>query len=342
MAVLHAAAAAVLPVLLGGAAAPDISPGDGAVVTDSTVTVSAKAGLTGGTLIVDGQQRASGRGETLTFTIDGHAVANGTHTVEMTGLIRANRGKATFRMAVPAYAPAGVVAVAAGRNLSVVWQPNPEPDVTGYSVATSAGGSAKASADCPDGRCTAALKLPASASGELTVTVVAHRAGAGDSGAGAAKLVLPAAQAPAPAGDDGAGQGQGDGAAPGGAPVTSTPTSSATPGEDGLAVASQPADGDEQPPAPTPVEGQEAVPSPAAVAGVSPTDPLPRIILWTSVAGALATLLAFGVRAVVLRRRSDPFAAHVEPVTRVEPVTHVEPPTPVPVGDDTDYREPWT
>ncbi|ROO88341.1 hypothetical protein EDD29_6006 [Actinocorallia herbida] len=341
MAVWHAAAAAVLPALLGGAAAPDISPGDGAVVTDGTVTVSARAGLSGGTLIVDGERRASGRAERLTFAIDGHAVANGTHTVEMTGLIPLNRGEATFRMAVPAYAPAGVVALASGRKLTVVWQRNPEPDVSGYSVAVSAGGRAQAGVDCPDGRCTAALTLPKSAQGEVTVTVVAHRAGAADSGAGAAELVLPAKPAPAPAGDDG----EGEGAAPGtgSVPEGSAPGESPTAAPEDSATPSPSEDDDESvAPAPTDTEEDAGPPTPAAsVAGASPDDPLPRIIFLTSCAGALLTLLAFAVRALVLRRRPAHAAAHRAVPAEPAPV----PPAPLPIipsGDDTAYREPWT
>ncbi|GAB2837762.1 hypothetical protein GCM10022221_41450 [Actinocorallia aurea] len=344
MAVWHAAAAAVLPVLLG-AAAPDISPADGAVVTDATVTVSARAGLSGGTLIVDGERRASGRAERLTFAIDGHTVANGTHSVEMTGLIPLNRGKATFRMAVPAYTPSGVVAVASGRKLSVVWQRNPEPDITGYSVSVSAGGAAQAGADCPDGRCTAALTLPASAQGEVTVTVVAHRAGAGDSGTGAAKLVLPAK----PAGGGGAGDGDagngnagngeaGDGAAGDGAAVPEAPAASpsATPSPD---TPSPSPEDQSAAPSPVPLDTPEDVAPPSSVAagGALPDDPLPRIVFLTSCAGALLTLLVFGIRAVLARRRPVPAAA---PADDVPP-----PPRPAPVlpsFDDTGYREPWT
>ncbi|WP_460369796.1 Ig-like domain-containing protein, partial [Actinocorallia lasiicapitis] len=162
------------------AAAPRISPSDGSTVTTGTVTVRAWASLLGGKLVVDGDVKASGSGEWLTYTLDGHAVANGTHKVELRADLPWDAGTATFAMAVPAVAPVGLSATLDGATASVSWAQNPEPDVTGYTL-TANGDSKNIDAGSCGGRCTATFAVPAGATGTLPVTVRALRAKAGPS-----------------------------------------------------------------------------------------------------------------------------------------------------------------
>ncbi|MEO5873606.1 MAG: hypothetical protein ABIQ26_01275, partial [Streptosporangiaceae bacterium] len=190
----------VAPAGSAAAAGPSVSPANGARITSDTVTVTTRSSLLGGSLTVDGVRRDSGIG-TLRYTIDGHQVANGSHSVvARTGLLAKSRTESTFQMAVPAYAPSGVSVSVSGSTVSVGWNRGGEPDLTGYTV-SSRYGSGSTSANCANGRCALSFQVPATAGGDLPVSVVAHRTGSGPSGpsGGTAKLVATARPGSGPA-----------------------------------------------------------------------------------------------------------------------------------------------
>jgi hypothetical protein len=172
------------------------------------VTVNAQGTNGGGALTVDGVQR--GFGYRLSYTIDGHQVANGRHhAVVVTsnggyggwggGPQSYSRTESTFNMVVPAYAPAGVSVSVSGNTVKVGWNRGPEPDLTGYSV-RSRYGTTSVSASCSGGRCGTSFRVPAGASGDLPVSVVANRALSGPSlpSSASARLVAAPASKPKP------------------------------------------------------------------------------------------------------------------------------------------------
>jgi hypothetical protein len=193
------------PAVPAEAAGPWISPGNGAYLTSDTVTVNAQVTTYGyggygngggGVLIVDGVRRAFGRD--LSYTIDGHQVANGRHyAIATSGYQGPWSVQTTFNMAVPPYAPGGVSVSASGTTVRVSWNKGGEPDLTGYSV-NSRYGTLWVPASCPDGRCEASFKVPASADGDLPVSVVANRTGSGPSGPSGGSVRLVAAPKPKP------------------------------------------------------------------------------------------------------------------------------------------------
>ncbi|MEO3787768.1 hypothetical protein ABGB12_30955 [Actinocorallia sp. B10E7] len=170
-------APAAVPVVLAvpaRAAGPSISPADGSTVTARTVTIRVRAPESGGRLLVDGVVRDAGGDRELTYTLDGRTVPNGTHQVRFDAL-DGDDSESTFRMAARPAAPTGVRASVSGRTVTVVWDANTEPDITGYEVSSERGG---ASTGPCSGTCRASFDVPASASGALAVGVEAERAGA--------------------------------------------------------------------------------------------------------------------------------------------------------------------
>jgi hypothetical protein len=192
------------------AAAPWITPANGSTVISDMVTVTAQGSPYGGFLMLDGVRRAAGG--RLSYTLDGHRVANGWHhAVAVTsnggygnpgpwgggGGAGYSRSESTFNLAVPPYPPAGVSVSASGTTVKVGWNRGIEPDLTGYSI-SSKYGTTSASASCSNGRCGTSFKVPAGASGDLRVNVVAKRAGSGPSIAVGASVRLVAPSKPKP------------------------------------------------------------------------------------------------------------------------------------------------
>ncbi|WP_106400382.1 Ig-like domain-containing protein [Actinocorallia populi] len=169
------AAVPVFPAASARAAGPAISPADGSTVTARTVTVRVQAPAGGGRLLVDGVVRDAGSDRELTYTLDGLTVPNGTHRVRFDPVLGGDGSESTFRMATRPAAPTGVRASLAGRTVTVTWNANAEPGITGYEVRSEQGGS---SAGPCSGTCRTSFDVPASASGALAVGVEAERAGA--------------------------------------------------------------------------------------------------------------------------------------------------------------------
>ncbi|NRQ40216.1 Ig-like domain-containing protein [Nonomuraea sp. NN258] len=187
------------------------SPSDGQVVTNGSVTVSARTGalqLSMG-LYVDGpstsRQKIAGGGanQTLSGTFDAGSAPNGTFNVtlkgEITGRIYAT---STFKLRRPAEAPSGVNASMQGTDkIQVTWNKGSEPDLQSYEVSTSQSGIVgrlPADSACSGSSCKAVLAVPGKAAGQrVGFTVKAFR-GDGDGGSiasassGAAYVTLPA------------------------------------------------------------------------------------------------------------------------------------------------------
>jgi hypothetical protein len=205
MVVSALALALAWPAVPATAAGPGIVPAAGSYLTSDTVTVNAWGSSWGGTLTVDGVRR--GGGPRLSYTIDGHQVANGWHHAALTSGGGYQNGpwggpsgswtiESNFQMAVPPYAPSGVSVSARGSHVSVGWNRGGEPDLTGYSV-SSKYGTVWVPASCANGRCGTSIKVPARAKGDLAVSVVANRVGSGPSGpAGASVRLIPARPKP--------------------------------------------------------------------------------------------------------------------------------------------------
>ncbi|WP_157963556.1 hypothetical protein [Actinocorallia populi] len=168
----------------GSAAAPQISPADGSVITASSVTIRVKSAPGGGTLYVDGVPVATGKNRVLQYTINGRTEPNGTHRVRLsaTSGLPWDAASSTFRMAVPASAPSGVTASAKGNKVTVRWQKGDEPDLTGYTLSGDLGSRSVSAGSC-GAQCSVTLTAPASANGQATIQVAAKRSGAAPSGA---------------------------------------------------------------------------------------------------------------------------------------------------------------
>ncbi|GAB3660247.1 hypothetical protein GCM10027589_21890 [Actinocorallia lasiicapitis] len=164
------------------AAKPTITPGNGQVVTSSTVTISVKSGFVGGKLVVDGVLRDQGANKNLTWSFNGHNRRNGPVKVMLQDPVPFNSVESTFVLAVPPSAPSGVQAKVSGNKITVSWNRGGEPDLTGYSVTTSLGGGKSVGVGSCGGRCTTTLSVGA-AGGQLGIQVVAKRRGAEPSGA---------------------------------------------------------------------------------------------------------------------------------------------------------------
>ncbi|ROO90946.1 hypothetical protein EDD29_8688 [Actinocorallia herbida] len=204
------------PVQASGAAAPKITPGDGAVVTSPSVLVSVKTAAGGGTLYVDSKRVGSGKSATLTYRIDGRREPNGTHTVRVDAVIPWDTANSTFRMAVPALRPSGLSVSTSGSKVTVQWSKGPEPDLTGYTVSGDLGTKNVSIGAC-GARCSVTFASSSTASGRATVSVVARRSGAEPSGA-ASKTVKVSAQP-----QNGNGSGNGNGTGNGNAPAPAIP-----------------------------------------------------------------------------------------------------------------------
>ncbi|GAB2822952.1 hypothetical protein GCM10022221_21220 [Actinocorallia aurea] len=170
------------PVQASEAAAPKITPGNGAVITSSTVTISVKTAPGGGTLYVDGKRIGTGKSKTLTYRIDGRNEPNGTHTVRVDAVIPWDTANSTFRMAVPALRPSGLSVSTSGNKVTAQWSKGREPDLTGYTVSGDLGTKNVSIGAC-GAKCSVTFASPSTASGRATVSVVARRSGADPSGA---------------------------------------------------------------------------------------------------------------------------------------------------------------
>ncbi len=208
----------------GRAADPQITPGNGEVVTSSSVTIRVRSAPGGGTLYVDGVPVAAGKNKLLQYTINGRTTPNGTHRVrlEATSRLPWDAASSTFRMAVPASAPSGVTASADGNKVTVRWQKGSEPDLTGYTLSGDLGTRSVSAGSC-GGQCSVTLKAPATVSGQATIQIVAKRSQAAPSGATVRTVRLKgtAAQPPAP--------GNANAPAPGPAPSYTPPNTGQNP-----------------------------------------------------------------------------------------------------------------
>ncbi|MFB4283697.1 hypothetical protein ACBJ59_50945 [Nonomuraea sp. MTCD27] len=216
-------------IALGGAAQADTmtgqgdssgqitSPSDGQVVSDSSVTVSARTGLMqlriG--LYVEGpstpSQKVAGGGanQTISGTFAAGDAPNGTFTVTLKGEITGTRyATSTFKLRRPAEAPGDVNASKQGTSkVLVTWSRGSEPDLQSYEVSnTQSGvvGRLPADSACAGSSCKAVLGVPAKAAGQrVGFTVKAFR-GDGDGGSigsgesAAAYISFPAAPAAQP------------------------------------------------------------------------------------------------------------------------------------------------
>ncbi|MGW4793809.1 hypothetical protein ACWEPC_15545 [Nonomuraea sp. NPDC004297] len=171
------------------------SPSDGEVISNSSVTVSARTGLMqlrmG--LYVDGpstpsrQVASGGANQTLSGTFDADDVPNGTFTVTLKGEITGTRyASVSFRLRRPATAPGSVDARRQGTDkVLVTWSKGSEPDLQSYEVSnTQSGVVGRLPADgaCAGSSCKAVLAVPSKAAGQrVGFTVKAFR-GDGDGG----------------------------------------------------------------------------------------------------------------------------------------------------------------
>ncbi|MEV4174503.1 hypothetical protein [Nonomuraea sp. NPDC049709] len=171
------------------------SPSDGQVVSDSSVTVSARTGLMqlriG--LYVEGpstpSQKVAGGGanQTISGTFAAGDAPNGTFTVTLKGEITGTRyATSTFKLRRPAEAPGDVNASKQGTSkVLVTWSKGSEPDLQSYEVSnTQSGvvGRLPADSACAGSSCKAVLGVPAKAAGQkVGFTVKAFR-GDGDGG----------------------------------------------------------------------------------------------------------------------------------------------------------------
>ncbi|WP_344448503.1 hypothetical protein [Actinocorallia aurantiaca] len=172
-----------VPAQAKAAAAPQITPASGSVITSSSVTIRVKSAAGGGTLHVDGRPVATGKNKWLTYTINGKTTPNGTVKVKLDALIPWDEASSTFRMAVPASAPSGVTAsVTANNKVTVKWNKGTEPDLTGYTLSGDIGSKSISAGSC-GAQCSVTLAAGPSASGQATIQVVAKRSGAAASGA---------------------------------------------------------------------------------------------------------------------------------------------------------------
>ncbi|MEO3785354.1 hypothetical protein ABGB12_18650 [Actinocorallia sp. B10E7] len=172
-----------VPAQAKAAAAPQITPASGSVITSSSVTIRVKSAVGGGTLYVDGRPVRTGKNTWLTHTINGKTTPNGTVKVKLEAVLPWDEASSTFRMAVPASAPSGVTASVTGNNkVTVRWNKGTEPDLTGYTLSSDFGTRNVSAASC-GAQCSVTLTAPATAGGQATIQVVAKRAGAAASGA---------------------------------------------------------------------------------------------------------------------------------------------------------------
>jgi hypothetical protein len=154
----------MIPIVPAHAQAPGVSVslggvGDGQIV-DGTIglrgSASASTGVDSIELSIDGVVVASARPsgirtdtdlpytwDTAISTASGALAANGSYTVRVSA--SANGGgsdsaTASVRVDNPASTPTGVATSASGGTVTVSWNSNPEPDITGYRVERDGGG----------------------------------------------------------------------------------------------------------------------------------------------------------------------------------------------------------
>ncbi|MFC5831699.1 hypothetical protein [Nonomuraea insulae] len=171
------------------------APSDGQVVSDASVTVSARTGLVqlNMGLYVDGPSTSSqkvaggGANQTISGTFAAGDAPNGTFTVTLKGEITGTSyATSTFKLRRPAEAPGNVNASRQGtEKVLVTWSRGTEPDLQSYEVSnTQSGvvGRLPADSACSGSSCKAVLAVPAKAVGQkVGFTVKAFR-GDGDGG----------------------------------------------------------------------------------------------------------------------------------------------------------------
>jgi hypothetical protein len=185
------AAGAGLVVTAAPAGAATISA-PSVVTSQSTVTITAKTdAVQAAKLLFNGKVVASAGqlqlGSTLTYKFSTSSMRNGSYSAvlqeELLVLPWHNAASATIALRVPPAPPSGVAAhLVSGRTVHVTWARGAEPDLTSYSVVSTAGGGAGlgVGAACGSGGCSAAVTVPGDATVSAGFAVVAHRSdGAG-------------------------------------------------------------------------------------------------------------------------------------------------------------------
>jgi hypothetical protein len=162
------------------------------VTSPSTVTITAKTDavqaaklLFNGTVVASAGQLQLG--STLTYKFSTSSMRNGSYSAvlqeELLVLPWHNAASATIALRVPPAPPSGVAAhLVSGRTVRVTWARGAEPDLTSYSVVSTAGGGAGVGVGtaCGSGGCSATLTVPGDAAVSAGYSVVAHRSdGAG-------------------------------------------------------------------------------------------------------------------------------------------------------------------